>query len=120
MPQVEEENITLGVRGVTNVMKHLGMLEGGVIRPDRPQITLHGSHLDEVWARQGGIWVAQVKAGERVHKDHPLGHIYSLRTFESVEVPVAPYDGYVLGTADVPVVNLGDALVNICRLLSVN
>jgi len=32
-----------------------------------------------------------------------------------VEYLKAPYDGYVLGTTDVPIVNMGDALVNICR-----
>lgn len=112
----EEEHIVLGVRGVTNVMKYLGMLEGDVVPPDGPQITLYGSHLDKVYANQGGIWVAQVHGGERVRKSQPLGVIYSLRTFEILDCPVAPYDGYVLGTADVPIVNIGDSLTAICRV----
>lgn len=112
----EEENIVLGVRGVTNVMKHLGMLQGEIAPPARPQVTIYGSHLDKVRANQGGIWVAEVKAGEGVHKGQSLGHIYSIRTFEVTERFSAPYDGFVLGTADVPIVNIGDALVAICRL----
>ena len=112
----EEDHIVLGVRGVTNVMKHLGMLEGDVVPPDRPQTTLYGSHLDNVYANQGGIWVPQVQGGERVRTDQPLGVIYSLRTFEIVERPTAPYDGYVLGTADIPIVNIGDSLTAICRV----
>lgn len=111
----EEEHIVLGVRGVTNVMKYLAMLEGAMELPDQPPITLFGSHLDRVWATQGGIWVAQVKAGEQVSQNQPLGQIYSIRTFEVVESPTAPYSGYVLGTTDIPIVNMGDALVNICR-----
>ncbi len=94
----------------------LGMLEGDVVSPDRPQITLYGSHLDKVYANQGGIWVAQVQGGERVRTNQPLGVIYSLRTFEIIERPAAPYDGYVLGTADVPIVNIGDSLTAICRV----
>jgi predicted deacylase len=112
----EEENIVLGVRGVTNVMKYLGMLEGGIVPPARPQVTIYGSHLDKVRASRGGIWVAEVKAGERVRKGQGLGHIYSIRTFEVTERLSAPYDGFVLGTADVPIINIGDALVAICRL----
>ena len=113
---LEEEHIVLGLRGMTNVMKHLGMLDGEVVQPEGAQITLHGSHLDEVWAQQGGIWIAQVKAGERVQQDQRLGYIYSVRTFAVLEWVTAPYDGYILGLTDVPVVNTGDALVNICRL----
>jgi predicted deacylase len=111
----EERNIASGIRGVTNVMKHLGMLAGAVEPPDEPQITLYGSHLDKVHAHQGGIWVAQVKGGEQVKRGQQLGHIYSLRTFEVVEQIAAPYDGYVLGTADLPIINTGDNLVNLCR-----
>lgn len=112
----EESNIVRGVRGVTNVMKYLGMIEGSIEPPEGQQITLYGSHLDKVRAKQGGIWVAEVRAGMKVSKGQSLGHTYSIRTFEAVESPIAPYDGYVTGTADVPTVNIGDALVSICRL----
>ncbi len=113
---LEEEHIVLGVRGMTNVLKYIGMLNGEVVSPERPQMTLRGSHLDEVWAQQGGIWIAQVKAGERVQQGQRLGYLYSVRTFEIVEHVTAPYNGYILGLTDIPVINTGDALVNICRL----
>jgi predicted deacylase len=112
----EEGNIRLGERGVLNVMKHLGMLQGEIVAPDKPQITLYGSHLDKVKGSQGGIWIAQVKAGDRVSKGQLLGYIYALSTFDVVESLVAPYDGYVLGTADVPIVSIGDGVANVCRL----
>ena len=111
----EEEHIGLGAQGVINVMRYLAMLEGAMELPDHPPITLFGSHLDRIWATHGGIWVAHVKAGERVSENQPLGQVYSIRTFEVVEYLKAPYDGYVLGTTDIPIVNMGDALVNICR-----
>jgi predicted deacylase len=79
-------------------------------------VTLRGSHLDEVWAQQGGIWIAQVKAGERVQQGQRLGFLYSVGTFETVEWVTAPYEGYGLGVTDTPVINTGDALVNLYRL----
>src|SRR5579859_675690 len=112
----EEGNIALGVRGVLNVMKHLGMLSGELELPEKPQITLYGSHQDKVRAHQGGIWVAQVTGGDQVVRGQQLGFIYSLRTFEIVEQIDAPYAGYVLGTTDLPIVNTGDNLVNLCRI----
>lgn len=112
----EEEHIRLGERGVLNVMKHLGMWQGEVIPPDKPQITLHGSHLDKITSRHGGIWIAQVKAGARVSQGQVLGHIYALSSFEAVEAITAPYDGYILGTTDVPIINIGDGITTICRL----
>ena len=57
-----------------------------------------------------------MKAGERVQQGQRLGSLYSVRTFETVEWVTAPYEGYILGLTDVPVINTGDALVNICRL----
>ena len=111
---IEPANIALGVRGVTNVMKHLGMLAGAVIPPDRPQITLRGSHLDHVITTKGGFWIPQVKEGDRVKRGNVLGHVYSLLTFEVAETILAPYDGYVLGRPNSPVINFGDDVVNLC------
>ncbi len=114
--RLELENIELGVRGVTNIMKYLKMLPGEVVPPDRPQITLYGSHMDNIFAHSGGFWIRQMKGKDRVSKGQTLGHIYSLRTFEIVEVITAPYDGYILGTTDSPTINLGDSIVTICHL----
>lgn len=113
---IEPANVALGVRGVTNVMKHLGMLPGEVIPPERPQITLHGSHLDHVVVTRGGLWIPQVKVGNQVSKGEVLGHVYSLHTFEIAETIVAPYNGYVLGMPDSPVVNFGDDVATFCTL----
>lgn len=112
---IEPANVALGVRGITNVMKHLGMLEGEVVLPARPQITLRGSHLDHVMATRGGFWIPQVNAGDQVRQGEVLGHIYSLLTFEVAETILAPYNGYVLGRPNSPVINFGDDVVNLCQ-----
>ena len=113
---IEPANVALGVRGVTNVMKHLGMLPGAVSPSERPQITLRGSHLDHVITTKGGFWIPAVKEGDRVEQGDVLGHIYSLLTFEVAETIRAPYNGYVLGRPGSPVVNFGDDVINLCLL----
>ena len=114
--RIEPANVALGVRGVTNVMKHLGMLTGEVIPPERPQITLRGSHLDDVISTKGGFWISQVKVGDRVRRGDVLGHVYSLLTFEVAETIFAPYNGYILGGPDSPVINFGDDVANLCLI----
>lgn len=112
---IEPANVALGVRGVTNVMKHLGMLSGEIVAPERPQMTLRGSHLDHVITTRGGFWIPQVKEGDHVRQGDVLGHVYALQTFEVAETVRAPYNGYVLGRPNSPVVNFGDDVVNLCQ-----
>lgn len=113
---IEPANVALGIRGVTNVMKHLGMLTGEIVPPEHPQITVRGSHLDHVISTKGGFWIAQVKEGDRVQQGDILGHVYSLLTFEVAETIRAPYNGYVLGRPNSPVINFGDDVVNLCQI----
>jgi predicted deacylase len=110
---LEEDSVKLGVEGVTNVMKYLGMLEGKIVQSNRPQITLKDSQF--VRANHGGIWVTQVNPGHKVHDAQVLGHIYSLVTFDIVERVTSPFEGYVLGTASMPIINAGDEVIKICK-----
>ncbi len=113
---IEPANIALGVRGVRNVLIHLGMLPGEIILPARPQLTLHGSHLDHVITTTGGFWIPQVNIGDRVRQGDTLGHVYALAGFEIAETLLAPYNGYVLGGPNSPVVNFGDDVITLCQL----
>ncbi|SRR5258707_11993212 len=113
---IEPANVALGVQGVTNVMKHLGMIAGETILPPRPQMTLRGSHLDHVVATKGGFWIPRAKEGDQVRQGDVLGHIYSLLTFEVAETILAPYHGYVLGRPNSPVINFGDHVITLCPL----
>ncbi|HEX7736588.1 MAG TPA: succinylglutamate desuccinylase/aspartoacylase family protein [Ktedonobacteraceae bacterium] len=113
--RIEPANVALGARGITNVMKHLGMLEGQIVLPEHRQITLHGSHLDHVMATKGGFWIPQIAVGNQIHKGDVLGHIYSLLTFDVAEIILAPYNGYVLGMPDSPVINFGDDVVTLSQ-----
>ncbi|MBF6591820.1 MAG: succinylglutamate desuccinylase/aspartoacylase family protein [Ktedonobacterales bacterium] len=114
--RLEEAHIHLGERGVSNVLHHLGMVAGAVEPPATLPLTLRGSHLDKVRAHHGGIWIEEAHAGERVRAGQSLGYVYAIRDFECVERHTAPYDGFILGTTDMPVVNIGDPLATICRL----
>jgi len=85
-----------GVTGVTNVMKHLGMIEGELKLPPRqisirPELNLRPSH--------GGLLVTNfgVEAlGTVVPKGTVLGTVVSPYSFETLEEIVAPFEQSLL------------------------
>lgn len=90
----------VGVTGITNVMKHLGMLEGDIVRPTvqvvvQPELNLRPSH--------GGLLVSNFgieDIGRVVPKETVLGTVVSPYNFKELETIIAPFDQSVLlGTA---------------------
>ncbi len=103
----EEERIRSGVNGVTNVMKHLGMVEGEIVRPARQYIVRN--HLTRVTVDQGGLFIPSVAPGAVVSAGDELGTLYSPRDFSRVGVVTSPNDAVVLTVVENPVLHTGDA-----------
>ena len=86
-----------GVRGVMNVMKQLGMLDGEVLRP--PQQTLV-TQMAVVRPRFGGMLHPEIgldQLGKEVRGGTLLGRVLSPHTFETLEEIRAPFDrGYMI------------------------
>lgn len=103
----EEERIQAGVVGVTNVMKHLGMLEGEIVRPARQYVVRN--HLTRVSVDTGGLFLATVQPGDEVRAGDQLGILYSPRDFGQVATVTSPNDAVVLSIAENPVLHTGDS-----------
>ncbi len=103
----EEERIAAGVTGVTNVLKHLGMLEGEIARPPRQYIVRN--HLTRVSVDRGGLFVPAVGPGDEVRAGDRLGTLYSPRDFREVATVTSPNDAVVLSIAENPVLHTGDS-----------
>ncbi len=103
----EEERIGAGVVGVTNVMKHLGMLEGEIVRPARQYVVRN--HLTRVSVDTGGLFLATVQPGDEVRAGDQLGILYSPRDFGQVVTVTSPNDAVVLSIAENPVLHTGDS-----------
>lgn len=100
-----------GVRGVLNVMTHLGMLTGPKKKKNRAII----SHSTR-WLRapaSGLVQPLNEKLARAVKKGELLAYIHDpFLVNPSVEV-FAPFDGIVIGQALKPMASEGDALYNI-------
>jgi predicted deacylase len=101
----------LGVEGILNVMRAIGMLPKPKIKSAmaRPYIA-KSSH----WVRApiSGIFITRKKLGERVTKGDKLGFITN--PFGDYEYAIlSPQDGLIIGNSILPLANEGDGLYHI-------
>ncbi len=107
----DELSIRIGVRGVTNVLRRLGMLPPSKKEP-KPATVLRSTSW--VRAEQSGILRAAVRLGAAVQKDEVLG-IISDPFGETEAQVVAPLSGVLIGRINLPLVYGGEALFHIGR-----
>lgn len=110
----DEFSIRAGVKGVVNVMRLLGMLPARSSKRHK-SVTPFIAH-SSTWVRapESGIIRELISLGARVHKGEALG-IIADPFGEKERVVSAPNDGVIIGRADLPLVNEGDALFHIAR-----
>ncbi|MBT4739945.1 MAG: succinylglutamate desuccinylase/aspartoacylase family protein [Rhodospirillaceae bacterium] len=107
--------IQAGVRGIRNVMRAIGMLPDRAGTTKRRKVeTVEAKGSSWVRAPQAGLFRSIANIGARVVKDDKIGAVADAfgdnETFIS-----APATGIVIGRANLPVVNEGDALYHIAR-----
>lgn len=90
--QPQEKHIALHVDGVTNILRHLGMLKGAPTRPARQRF------LDMTWHRVrtpvSGIFLAIADQGDLLEKGQPIGRVTDLDGSELGRL-TSPIDGVV-------------------------
>lgn len=86
-----------GVRGVMNVMKQLGMVDGQIVRPQRQTVV---TEMAVIRPRFGGMLHPEIgldQLGKEVRGGTLLGRVLSPHTFETLEEIRAPFDlGYMI------------------------
>ena len=86
-----------GVRGVTNVLKQLDMLDGDVVRPPRQTIV---TEMAVIRPRVGGVLYPEIgldQLGQEVAGGTLLGRVVSPYTFETLEEIRSPFErGYMI------------------------
>ncbi|MAR89426.1 MAG: succinylglutamate desuccinylase/aspartoacylase family protein [Pseudomonadota bacterium] len=109
----DEPAIRVGVKGVRNVMIHLGMLPARRVQKPLPQSFVAKSSS---WVRApaDGLFRSSLTLGDRVTRGDVLGIIDG--PLGNSEIPVqAPYGGIVIGNTRLPLVNEGEALLHLAR-----
>lgn len=107
----DERVITLGVKGILEVMKKIGMIKGAAnISKNHKLFMAKSSHW--VRATHSGIHIAKQKLGKVVDKGDVLGEI-SNPFGERKTLIRAVESGIIIGQSMLPLANKGDALFHI-------
>ena len=110
----DEVAIRAGVKGVTNVMRSLGMLPRTKSRRKTPQEPFVARSSTWVRAPASGVFRKTSALGNRVKRGDILGLIDDPFGGNEIEVR-ATADGIVIGCSVIPLMYEGDALFHIAR-----
>jgi hypothetical protein len=106
---LDEPSVQIHVRGVTNVLKQLRVLEG------IPEATEHPVHFPQsAWlaAEVGGVFYPAVSIGQQVEKGQEVGEFRDWFGESLVKV-TSPARGIVLFLVTSPAINKGDPILSV-------
>jgi predicted deacylase len=101
--RLEEQYVQINTKGVRNIMKHLGMIEG---KPEVPPKYYIAKRREPVTTDHGGLLHNLVKPGDIVYRDQVLGRVTNLYN-EIVEELKAPMNGLVFNVYVGSIVHTG-------------
>lgn len=112
----DEISIRAGLRGILNVMRHIGMLP----KLKNPKYIMPVIAKSTSWVRapDSGIFSAKIQLGKSVQKGQRLALISDPLGDEEQHV-IAPFDGIVIGQNNLPLAHEGDALFNLGSFKSI-
>lgn len=91
---LEESYIEYGLRGVRNVMSHLGMIKGKIVRQGKQLVCI--SRVS-VRPKTGGLLLLSAQLGQRVKRGQVVGKVVPpLNQIKRVEKLIAPVDGMII------------------------
>ncbi|MBL7889770.1 MAG: succinylglutamate desuccinylase/aspartoacylase family protein [Bacteroidia bacterium] len=101
-------SINEGMNGCLRLMKHLNMIDLEI--PNNPTVLLNKTSW--IRAKSSGLFHTSKTNGAHILKGEIIGMICDPYG-EHEEKLVAPFDGYILGINNQPVINQGDALMHV-------
>jgi predicted deacylase len=98
--------------GLTNVLRHVGVLEGEVVKRETPATILDGRDpTNYVIADEAGLWEGLLEPGAEVKAGDPVGRLwFPNRLDREPTILRAPLDGVVAVVRAIPVTEAGDSV----------
>ena len=109
----DELGIRAGVKGIINVMRHIGMM-AKLKNPKNPEVIL-AEESSWVRAPESGILRSNLKLGAKIVKGQQLGTVSSPYEDEVTDVK-ATIGGILVGKTEIPLVHGGDALFHVAKV----
>ncbi|MDF2157770.1 succinylglutamate desuccinylase/aspartoacylase family protein [Algoriphagus sp. CAU 1675] len=106
--RLDDLSIEEGLAGTKRMLAKLGMMADS----PEPKGTVIIKESDWVRAKASGVFNSSVKLGDQVKKGQILARISD--PYGQVKIPVkSPTNGYVIGINNLPVINVGEALIHL-------
>jgi predicted deacylase len=98
--------------GLTNVLRHVGVLEGEVVKRETPGTILDGRDpTNYVIADESGLWEGLLEPGAEVKAGDPVGRLwFPDRIDRAPAILRAPLDGVLAVVRAIPVTEAGDSV----------
>jgi predicted deacylase len=98
--------------GLTNVLRHVGVLEGEVVKRETPGTILDGRDpTNYVIADESGLWEGLLEPGAEVKTRDPVGRLwFPDRIDRAPAILRAPLDGVLAVVRAIPVTEAGDSV----------
>ncbi len=106
----DEANIQIGVTGILNVMREIGMTKSKAEISRKKTFVAQSSYW--IRAPHSGIHIARQKLGKIIKKGDILGEIANPFGDHKILIK-SPEDGVIIGASVLPLANKGDALFHI-------
>ncbi len=113
--QIVEDAVEIGVRGILNVLRHLGILDEPLT--DTGPQTLARNHLGRIVASDSGLFRSNpdLTVGSTVESGMFLGTLYDPTTYEPLQTIRADRDGILYVLTQEATIIMGEALANIAE-----
>ena len=109
--RLDKFSIRKGTEGILNILEYFKMIPKRKDIP-RSEKTIELTQRRWVRAKIAGLFNSRIKNGEKVTKGQILGYITDTYG-ETVTSVKAPFNGYIFGLNNFPIINRGDALFHI-------
>jgi len=106
--RLDENSIYEGKTGVYRLIQHLNMRDYGLL----PQYTKILKETTWMRAKVSGIFNTSVQSGMKVYKNQTLAVITDPYGKSNIVIK-SPFEGFIIGINNMPVVNAGDALIHL-------
>ncbi|SNY95106.1 succinylglutamate desuccinylase/aspartoacylase family protein [Flagellimonas pacifica] len=113
----DDNAIEKGIKGIRNVLEKFGML--GKNKVEKQKTPIHLERTRWIRAPRAGMFVPEIKNGERVVKGQLLGLVADTYAKKNKKIK-APFNGHVFCINNQAVVNQGDALFHIGSIEPIN
>jgi len=108
----DDYSILEGMKGISNVLKHFGMVSDLEPESTRRNKTIHLTSRKWLRAPTAGMFIPKITNGSEIAKGQILGIVTDTFAKRTKQIK-APFDGYIFCVNHQAVVNQGEALFHV-------